>query len=358
MICDKVGLHNIAEMVPAADGNGFNFCRIPNALRLAINKDAALSPAGSELRFNLTGGRAFLTLQRFKLDGPPELAEVWCGCFFHSRLVVMSKPTTFEISYPGNIDNLERISRKSNLPFDARLIRVLLPYVSQPRLIALEGNMTPPLVGQTPKYRYLAYGSSITQGCTVLHPSNVFPALIARKLGFDAINLGFCSSGMYEPEMTDYLAGRKDWDVMSFEMANIVGLEETEFVKRVTYCLRSISGRHPRKPIFCIDFIAQAHDFSETRQKFRRHKGGKIPGILARRPLVRQIIAGLNRPNIIYVNGLRLLKSPAGLTTDLLHPSDAGMEEIALNLARIFRSKFGRAKRMSVVKTTRRSNGL
>lgn len=336
MIYKNAELHNVAELVPADDGVGSYFCRISNQLRLAIKKDAALAPAGAEIRFNLIGKSARIVLQRYALNGPPEVAEVWCGCFFHARPIITSAPTEIIITYPPNIDILERMTRKRSLPFDARLIRVILPYVSRPRLLALEGRIAPPRAGQTPPRRWLAYGSSITHGCTALRPSGTFAMRAAQMLGVDLVNLGFGSSGLFEPEMAQYIAVRKDWHFMTLEMANILNLEEDEFVRRVRCFIKTIASARPRRKIFCIDFVTQMPDYDEWRAVRGITQTARVPDSIShRRQLVCRIVSELKYSNLIYINGARLLRSPVGLSTDLLHPAPVGMEEIASRLTRI-----------------------
>ncbi len=50
------------------------------------------------------------------------------------------------------------------------------------------------------------YGSSITQGGCVSRPGNSYPAIVARKVNSDYINLGFSGSGKAEDIMGDYIA--------------------------------------------------------------------------------------------------------------------------------------------------------
>ncbi len=55
-VASKAAWHNVQEVVPAADGQGFRISRVPAGLREKLNPAARIrsySPAGVELRFNL-----------------------------------------------------------------------------------------------------------------------------------------------------------------------------------------------------------------------------------------------------------------------------------------------------------------
>ena len=51
----------------------------------------------------------------------------------------------------------------------------------------------------------LFYGSSITQGACVSRPGNDYVSILARKLNYDYINLGFSGNGNAEDAMIDYI---------------------------------------------------------------------------------------------------------------------------------------------------------
>lgn len=65
------------------------------------------------------------------------------------------------------------------------------------------------VVKEAPPYEnpkpLLFYGSSITQGACVSRPGNDYVSVIARKLNYDYINLGFSGSGNAEDAMIDYI---------------------------------------------------------------------------------------------------------------------------------------------------------
>ena len=164
--------------------------RIPESVREKLNdsaKNNALATAGCEIRFNIKSGSAKIILQ--SVDSRFPLLEVYQGNFFISSHLVKDKPTEINISLPENLETLARLSEEYNLPFDSKLTRVILPY-GKTKLIDIEGDITPPEEGQTPKVKYLAYGSSITHGLTAIRPTGTYAMKTAYLLGVDLINLG------------------------------------------------------------------------------------------------------------------------------------------------------------------------
>jgi len=306
----------------AEDGEGLWFTRIPNELRLRLNVAAqlnALQSTGAELRFNLHGPEARLAL---KCQQAPVVVEVYQGSFLMSWHWIGRQRTEVVIRPPAKLGLLAQLSAARRLPFDARLTRVLLPWRPPARLLDFAADCTPPRREQTPRRRYLAYGSSITHGNASVRPSGMYAHRVAQLLGADLINLGLGGGAHLEPAMADYIAGRQDWDFASLELGiNLlrrVGPEQ--FARLVDYFVERIATAHPDRWIFCIDLFTVEEDLCGQPQaeEFRR--------------IVRDKVAALGLPRLVHVSGTELLVSVHGLTVDLVHPSPFGMEEIARGL--------------------------
>ena len=328
MILGQAELHNVHELLDDPAGAGSICCRVPNDLRVTLNESAknnALQASGCEIRFNLEGSGAVITLQ--SPEGPT-LAEVYQGDFFSALHIVDETPTRIAVARP----EAEAVMRKvapSNARFDTGLTRVVLPWRPSVRLISIEGETSLPRPDQTPDTRYLAYGSSITHGSTAVRPTGTYPARAAELLGIDLFNLGFGGGAHMEAGMADYIAGRTDWDFASLEMGiNVVqSFEVDEFHRRVEYFVTTIADAHPDDWIFCIDIFPCLYDFMgvEKCETFRS--------------IVAERVQQLNRPKLVHVPGDAMLRSNNGLTVDLVHPAPAGFEEMARNLADIIRSR-------------------
>ncbi len=304
---------------------GFWLTRVPDSLRRQLNPSAhinALQATGCEVRFNLTGREATVTLQNALR---PAIAEVYQGSFLVSWHVIGTEPTPLQISLPGNLPLLQQIATQSRLPYDARLTRILLPWRPPVRLLGIEGECEPPRPEQAPARRLLCYGSSITHGNTSVRPSATYASRLAQRLKADLVNLGFGGGAHLEPQMADYIASRDDWHVATLEMGinMLASFTVQDFAARVEYFISTVarSGR----PVFCIDLYTCQYDAETGTEAALK--------LAAFRGIVSQAVARMNMPHVIYVAGRRMLPSLGYLTTDLVHPSPAGMEEIARNLA-------------------------
>ncbi len=336
MIFNNAELYNIDELSFDITLNEYSMSRIPSSLASRLNpyvQKRALSPAGGEIRFNLYGDEAKIIL-RYKEDrgsdwvGAPVIAESYQGCFRTCWYTLGEKATEIFLRKPDNLTKLNRITESGKLPYDANLIRLILPYVPAIKLIGIEGDISVPLLRQTPAVKYLAYGSSITNGAFALAPMSSYVMKTASYLGVDPINLGFGGGAQLETEMADYIAGRKDWDFASLEMGiNILYMDNNEFEKRVDYFIRKISTEHPNKWLFCIDIFTFEQDFEEKSQKAKFFRN-----------IVKRVVRDIDMPRVIYIDGRALLKKASGLSRDLVHPSDAGFDDIATNLAYIINS--------------------
>ena len=93
-------LHNVAEIFAAPNGAGTQISRVPLEIRPYLNENAQariLRGAGSELRFNLRGESAVVTVET---EDEPGIVEVYCGSLLHSWHLVETRPTPIQIIAP------------------------------------------------------------------------------------------------------------------------------------------------------------------------------------------------------------------------------------------------------------------
>ena len=57
------------------------------------------------------------------------------------------------------------------------------------------------------------------------------------------------------------------------------------------------------------------------------------------RRVIREKLHNMNMPNLHYISGRDLLNHVTGLSVDLIHPSNTGMEELGANLSAIIKAK-------------------
>lgn len=327
---ERVTLHNVGELVPAEDGDGWRMCRIPLAVESRLNANAkkrSFAPAGSEIRFNLDEGVARILLRFIETRGGGSqmlavITEVFLGDLPLGWMNVGPRWTEIVVD-PKPVQRSQDVLKERLGRFDKKLVRVLLPLHTEVRLHSIEGAVSPPVTGQEPARRYLAYGSSITNGFMSAIPSEAYPERIGRLLGVDVLNLGFGGGAHLEPAIADHIAARDDWDFASVEMGiNLIGSRPVdEFRSLVRDFLPRLKARRPERWIFAIDLFTCLWDFRAD------------PKIEEYRRVVREEIAALGAPRLVHVDGRELLKDPLGLWTDLVHPTGIGFAEIAGALA-------------------------
>jgi lysophospholipase L1-like esterase len=323
-------LHNVQSISPSEDGHARRLCRVREQTRLQLNAGAqqrAFNTAGCEIRFNLLGPSATIRLRR-----PPgnnaavHLVEIYYGSFQstppESPIAIATTPTEIKISQPSDGYALWELAHSHDQHFDPELVRVILPYDESIELIDIHGDIAPPRPDQLPQRRYLAYGSSITQGFYAVRPSETYIAQTARLLGADLMNLGFAGSAHMDLAIAEHIAARQDWDFVTLELGtNVLNhWSEEQYEHAVRPFISTIAKAHPDKPIFCIDIFTCDRDLrpASIAQDFRY--------------ILRHAIHTMDLPNIHHIPGMDLLTA-AGLTTDLVHPSALGMEMIAGRLA-------------------------
>lgn len=325
----NVELHNVCDIIEGDGKPGFGVTRLPRAVLEKINPGAAgklLMTTGCEIRGMLAdGGRAKVVLQAVDSNVVPPIASVYYGCFRGQSLLVGKEPTDVVISVPPNIAAMSAIRVSRKLPFDSRLVRVRLPAIHTVRIISVEGDMTYPAPGAAPAKTLLCYGSSITHGAHAIPPEGTFAAHCARRLGYDLVNLGVGGSAQMDAAVAEHIAARTDWDVAAFEMGiNVRGWPLEKFQAAVQHFVGTVAQAHPDKFVFCIDLFTNNWDFDDNR--------ARCAGF---RDAVRDVAGGFKSGKVVHVDGRNILTDPTGLTIDLVHPGDLGMQEMGANLASV-----------------------
>jgi lysophospholipase L1-like esterase len=81
------------------------------------------------------------------------------------------------------------------------------------------GDCRPPAASEVPDVRYLAYGTSITEGAKATATHLNYVSRVAQRRGYDALNLGCSGSAYCEGVLAEYIARRNDWDVATFALS-------------------------------------------------------------------------------------------------------------------------------------------
>jgi lysophospholipase L1-like esterase len=205
--------------------------------------------------------------------------------------------------------------------FDPRVCRLRFDAWAPVAVHDVSGRCRPPDETELPTLRYLAYGTSITEGASATGCHLTYVSQIARKLGADALNLGVAGSAFCEPAVTEHIAHGDDWDVatlsLSVNMANR-GFTVEQFRERVTEFVNAVAASVTDRPIACVTL-------------FRYHADALQDGDARRAEDFRTAVRKTTEStpdNVILIEGPNLMDATE-LTTDLLHPGDAGMSSIA-----------------------------
>jgi GDSL-like Lipase/Acylhydrolase family/N-terminus of Esterase_SGNH_hydro-type len=213
-----------------------------------------------------------------------------------------------------------------------RDITIYLPNNQQVQVFAVGVDPDAQLRAPPPfahKHPIVCYGSSVLQGTGAAHPSNTYPAALARRLNLDFVNLGFGGAGKAEPAVVS-LVNQRDACAYLFDLGKSYGAPTPE---RYTHMLDTIRASHPGIPIFCVTPIYSI-------------KEGKEPAYLKRsedlRLLMRQAATERRQAGdkmMFVVEGLELCgEADRGEFSDALHPNDAGNLRMAERLAPVVRN--------------------
>ena len=338
MIFKNVDFHNIDELYQHEGVEGALLGRIPDNLvkKLSIGGQMMMvCPSGSEIRFVSDTYPVRITLSLDKMakklgDGIITEARIFFGTFqTQQRFVIPMQKTTLEIIMPPDFLKMAK-KVSAGAPFSPNVCRVRFwgSTTGSPirfHNIETKGNIRPPKAEELPKLRYLAYGTSLTQGFYASEPQLSYVNLVGCHLGVDVINLGTSCSAYCEPEMADYIAGRNDWDFATLDLSlNMVGVFSPEkFSERVRYMINKVAGSNRKRPVFCITIMPYIGDYIEMKKK---------PEVYRR--LLREAVKACALDNVYLIEGPELMPNVAGgFCPDMVHLGDYGMIQIGQNLA-------------------------
>jgi hypothetical protein len=334
LIIDGIAFHNVTATTTTPGLPGVSLHRVPPAVCAELNTAAqgvGLCPTHAELRFVTSAPKARLLLHS---AGHHEYARVYRGDFFvaehciepHQTLAIELDPPAGPAALPPGTPTGGR--------FSPELWRVRLSGTHRVHYVGIESGghpVRPPLPHETPARRWLAYGSSITMGFSSCRLGTPWIQLAAAELRLDVLNLGFGGSAHIDLALADHIAARDDWDLCSIEAA--INLADqpvplAEITRRAAAFLDRLTTVSRDVQVWVITSFLSRQDLL-GREKPTDHHLSDL------RQLWRDAVAACPRKDrIILLEGKDLLDSPAGLTADLVHPSDEGHARIAGCLVR------------------------
>lgn len=335
MIHNNLEFHNVVEIEPPDS----LLRRFPAAIRNTLSplgRMVAQDAAGCEIRFvtDSTHLRVSLSAMPSPLGPYEQHAQdltVFNGPFFHSvHRIATSGVSHIQIPDIGAVQKLKYAAlapeRRHGCGFSVDVWRLCLGrYTAGFHGLETYGfPVRPPQPAEVPRQKWLAYGSSITNGAspTGHHLSYLYHA--ARALGVDVFNQGLSGACHCEPAVADYFAARTDWDFATLELGvNMRGsFTAAEFRTRTTYLIQQLA--QTGKPVVLITIYPNSETGTPSPNGIAEAEFGTIL-----RDLVRQI----NRTNLHLIDGAEILTDFTNLTRDLIHPSDYGHIQMGLNLA-------------------------
>lgn len=329
MIYDNIKFHNVEAMVPA-EGGGMRLSRFPLEIGEGMDSDNARGmmffSSGVELRFRMKSPevKVWLSLPD-QTEGMP--ASIWFGGFqgnwFQSLRILHSKKTCVTVTVPDTIEKLRHIAAEKQMDYHPDMVRIRLPYGACV-YHGVEGDVMPPLPGDEPARTLLTYGSSITHGSLALGAPHTYASLLGERLHCDVINLGLAGACHLEDAVMTYIAGRKDWNILTMEIGiNMVScFDEDAFRARVHHAVERMAA--DSRPVFTSSIVRCIGE-SEKYDTFRRIAAEQTAGKLD------------------HINGLELLDDVSMMAADEVHPSAAGHQLMASRWAdHILRTEAGR----------------
>ena len=329
MIHENVELHNVAEIRQV--NGGVRLQRVPEHVREQLNEGAqmrVLQPDNCEVRFVSDSAESQVTLSS---EGESDVS-VFYGTFDGGdRHIIGPSPTTIRLCPPDRLQQLDR-QWWEDLPFAPSVRRVVLggPRREPVILHDIKGDgIRPPRPEELPGITYLAYGTSITHGFTCEGPHLSYAAQTAWHLNADLINLGVGGACHCEKAFADHIANRTDWRIASLALSvNMHGFALDEFRRRVEYMVNTVAGADTSRPVACVTLFPYFHDFGISDPEMQY--GGTSEEY---RQSLRDVVAECALPNVHLIEGPEVLTNIAGLTGDLIHPSDNAMIEMGRNLS-------------------------
>ncbi|ROQ36558.1 lysophospholipase L1-like esterase [Frondihabitans sp. PhB188] len=146
------------------------------------------------------------------------------------------------------------VARFEGLPADDKLVELWLPHNETVELVTVAAD-APVRPDETRSPVWLHHGSSISHGSNAAFPSEIWPAIAARRAGVDLQSLGFGGSALVDPFMARVMRDTPA-DVISVKLGiNVVNADAMRlraFTPAVHGSLDTIRDGHPDTPLLLV----------------------------------------------------------------------------------------------------------
>jgi hypothetical protein len=302
--------------------------RLPKTAKDKVPKgvwNRAVAPDGGRIRFSSTSARLAIKVQASHGGGKACFLDVYTNGQYAGSAAVKGAQEMELVLFETKDRALKEITIYLPNNHEARVLAVGLDADAEIKT-APDFALKKPIV---------CYGSSVLQGTGAKHPAKTYPAILARRLNLDFVNLGFGGAGKAEPEVVD-LVKHLDGACYIFDLGKSYGAQTMEPYAQM---LDAIRAAHPDTPIFCVTPIYSTKELSEPGY---REKSEKL------RALMRQAANDRRKAGdkfMFVVEGLDLFGvGDKDFFNDPLHPNDEGNERIAQRLAPVVEKALFNAK--------------
>jgi lysophospholipase L1-like esterase len=297
--------------------------RLPKSAQVRVPKGVwtrGLAPDGGRIRFSAPTSQLAIRVQVVQTQKKLAYFDAYIDAEF-AGTAGSPGPRTAELVLFADRDR------------GSKNITIYLPNTSEVRVLAVavdagvKPGPPPPFARPEP---LICYGSSVLQGTGSAHPSKTYPAVLARRLNLDFINLGFGGAGKAEPVVVE-LVNRPQACGFLFDLGKSYGAQPQEPYTRM---LAEIRAKHPTVPVFCVTPIYSTKEATEQEYLERSEN---LRTLMRGAALARQQSGDRNT---WVVEGLELFGAPdKDLFNDPLHPNDDGNERMGERLVALVKSK-------------------
>lgn len=342
MIYKNIEFFNVVELQKEDEIPGYKLQRFPESVRnqlgngdIIFGRYVAEWATGCEIRFVSEGSRVSIFLSAIKSDGE---VCVFKGGFFHSRHSLKAGIIKeIHLEEPQKLSQMDpEILR--GFPFSSKVWRIVIGNKFNVKFNGINSygcNIRVPEKDEVPALKWMAYGSSITQGSGAQQNHCSYIQQAARRLKVDVLNKGLGGSCLCEKAVADYIATQSEWDFITLELGVNMrsGFTPEEFEHATEYLIRTVLENNPGKPVILITIFPNFAQFSQIRENVLTVRDYDFCEIL------RKLYLRMKNPHLYLIEGREVLSDLTGVTCDLIHPSDFGHilmgEQLAARLKEI-----------------------
>lgn len=182
------------------------------------------------------------------------------------------------------------------------------------------------------KGRIVVFGSSYTNGSGCSRPAMAFPAQLARKTGYNFINMGMSGNSRLQDYYASALAEARDVDAYVFDAFSNPSAQQIR--DRLFSFIDVFAASHPDVPlVFLKTVYREGRNFDEDADRRESEKMAVADSLMR--------IARMKYENVYWIDCTSASDGSGEWTTDGVHPDDYGytlfVQSISKPLSRILR---------------------